>query len=75
MEAPSDAELMARVRGGDRAAFAALVDRHKNRLVNYLIRLTGCRDRAEDNKTQVVFQLFNGFEGIIEIFQQINRLI
>lgn len=44
----SDACLMDRVRSGDRSAFSQLVDRHKDRMVNYLTRLTGCRDRAED---------------------------
>ncbi len=44
----SDAELMERSRARDPQAFAALVDRHKDLMVNYLSRLTGCRDRAED---------------------------
>lgn len=44
----SDACLMDRVRSGDRTAFSQLVDRHKDAMVNYLTRLTGCRDRAED---------------------------
>jgi RNA polymerase sigma-70 factor (ECF subfamily) len=39
---------MARTREGDGDAFAALVDRHKNPLINYLTHLTGSRDRAED---------------------------
>lgn len=46
--APSDAELMAATREGDRDAFALLVERHKDPLVGYLARLTGCRQRAED---------------------------
>src|ERR1700709_933782 len=48
LEPPSDAELMARVREGDREAFADLVDRHKDAVVTYLARLTADRDRAED---------------------------
>ena len=44
----SEAELMELTRARDPQAFAALVDRYKNLLVNYLTRLTGCRDRAED---------------------------
>jgi len=44
----SDANLMERVRSGDRSAFSQLVDRHKDAMVNYLTRLTGCRERAED---------------------------
>ena len=45
---PSDGELLAAAREGDRAAFGELVDRHKELLVNYLTRMTGRRDEAED---------------------------
>jgi RNA polymerase sigma-70 factor (ECF subfamily) len=45
---PSDAELLKKCRGQDMEAFACLVERHKNLLVNYMTRLTGCHDRAED---------------------------
>ena len=55
---PSDAELMARVRTGDREAFADLVDRHKDAVVNYLARLTGDRDRAEDLAQETFLRLF-----------------
>lgn len=44
----TDADLFERTRSGDGDAFARLVDRHKDGLVNYLTRMTGCRDRAED---------------------------
>ena len=46
--APDDGALMARVKQGDERAFADLVDRHKDRLVNYLTRMTRNRERAED---------------------------
>lgn len=46
--APSDAELMAATREGDREAFAVLVARYEDPLVGYLARLTGCRQRAQD---------------------------
>ncbi len=32
----------------DPQAFGRVVDGHKDQMVNYLTRLTGCRDRAED---------------------------
>lgn len=54
----SDAELMARVQAGDRAAFADLVDRHKDAVVNYLTRLAGDRDRAEDLAQETFLRLF-----------------
>jgi RNA polymerase sigma-70 factor (ECF subfamily) len=58
LEQPSDAELMARVREGDRDAFADLVDRHKDAVVNYLTRLAGDRDRAEDLGQETFLRLF-----------------
>lgn len=57
-EQPSDAELMVRVQDGDRDAFADLVDRHKDAVVNYLTRLTGDRDRAEDLAQETFLRLF-----------------
>jgi RNA polymerase sigma-70 factor (ECF subfamily) len=44
----SDAQLLARSRAEDPEAFGELVDRHKDLVVNYLTRLTGNRERAED---------------------------
>lgn len=60
IHAPSDldATQMARVRSGDREAFADLVDRHKDAVVNYLTRLTGNRDRAEDLAQETFLRLF-----------------
>ena len=58
LEPPSDAELMARVREGDRDAFTDLVDRHKDAVVSYLTRLTGNRDRAEDLGQETFLRLF-----------------
>jgi len=58
LEQPTDAELMAQVRDGDRDAFADLVDRHKDAVVSYLTRLTGHRDRAEDLGQETFLRLF-----------------
>lgn len=60
IHAPSDldATQMARVRSGDREAFSDLVDRHKDAVVNYLTRLTGNRDRAEDLAQETFLRLF-----------------
>lgn len=58
VEQPTDAELMSRVRDGDREAFAGLVDRHKDAVVGYLARLTGDRDRAEDLAQEAFLRLF-----------------
>lgn len=53
-----DAALMARVRAGDRDAFAELVDRHKDPLVGYLARLTGSPDRAQDLAQETFLRLY-----------------
>lgn len=53
-----DAALMAAVRAGGRDAFAALVERHKDAVVNYLTRLTADRDRAEDLAQETFLRLW-----------------
>lgn len=54
----ADAALMARVREGDRDAFADLVDHHKDPLVGYLARLTGSPDRAQDLAQETFLRLY-----------------
>ena len=44
----TDEELMLRVQGGETDCYDVLVERYKNRLFNYLLRLTSSRDDAED---------------------------
>ncbi len=56
----SDGELMAATREGDREAFGVLVDRHKDRLVGYLARLTGSAERAEDLGQEAFLRLYQG---------------
>ena len=53
-----DAQLMVRVRMGDLEAFGDLIDRHKNPLVNYLAKLTHCRDRAEELAQESFLRIF-----------------
>jgi RNA polymerase sigma-70 factor (ECF subfamily) len=60
----SDAALMAVVRAGDRGAFTRLVERHKDAVVNYLTRLTGDRDRAEDLAQESFLRLFRAAGSI-----------
>jgi RNA polymerase sigma-70 factor, ECF subfamily len=45
---PSDAWLVERAQGGDRAAFAVLVERYQPALGSYLWRLTRDREQARD---------------------------
>lgn len=53
-----DGELMILVQEGDEAAFATLMGRHKNALVNYLSKLTRCRDRAEEVSQEAFLRLY-----------------
>ena len=55
---PSDSELMQRVCGGDDDAFAAIVNRYKNPLVNYLTHLVRSRERAEDVAQEAFVKLY-----------------
>jgi RNA polymerase sigma-70 factor (ECF subfamily) len=65
-EQVTDAELMARVRAGNRDAFADLVERHKDAVVNYLTRLAGNRDRAEDLGQETFLRLYRSVAGYVE---------
>ena len=58
MAQPTDSELMGRVQAGDRQAFGVLVDRHKDALVNYLTRMVGCRERAQDLAQEAFLRLY-----------------
>ena len=61
-----DGQLMERLRSGDREAFAQLVDRHKDALVNALTRMTGSRDRAQDLAQETFLRLYRGAAGYLE---------
>ena len=54
----SDGTLLTLARNGDNEAFAALVDRYKDRLVNYLTRLVRDRTRAEDLAQESFLRLY-----------------
>jgi RNA polymerase sigma-70 factor (ECF subfamily) len=58
LDQPTDAELMVRARSGDEDAFARIVDRYKNPLVNYLARLTGNRDDGEEYAQEAFYRLY-----------------
>ena len=53
-----DARRMIRVRDGDIAAFAEIVDRHRRRVETYLYRRFGDRDRASDGAQEVFVKLW-----------------
>lgn len=54
----SDDVLMQRVREGDDDAFAEIVDRYKDSLVNYLTHLVRSRDRAEEVAQDAFVRLY-----------------
>lgn len=58
MTALDDAELVGRIQSGDREAFAILVNRHKDKLVNYLTVLVRDRERAEELAQEVFLKLY-----------------
>ena len=47
-DAPRDEDLVRRFLSGDRAAFAALVERHERRVYNLALRMTGREEDARD---------------------------
>jgi len=53
-----DSHLAQRHLEGDRQAFGALVDRYQTRLLNYIHRHIGDRDRAEDLVQEVFIRVF-----------------
>lgn len=63
LEEADDDTLMAGVAAGDRRAFGHLVDRHRDRLVAYLSRLTGDRAQAEDVAQEAFVRLFRAAPG------------
>ena len=54
----TDDALMQRVREGDDDAFAEIVDRYKDSLVNYLTHLVRSRDRAEEIAQDAFVRLY-----------------
>src|SRR5262245_6864639 len=58
MPGPSDNDLLLRAREGRAEGFRMLVDRHKDAMVNYLTRMTGCRVRAEEMAQESFVRLY-----------------
>ena len=54
----TDSDLYQRTRSGDRSAFGELVERHKDGLVNYLTRLCGNLELAEDLAQESFLRLY-----------------
>jgi len=54
----ADEDLMLALKGGDDSAFAELMRRHRGPIVNYVNRLIGDRDRAEDLAQEVFLRVY-----------------
>lgn len=66
LAALDDGSLFARARSGDGHALSCLVDRHKDALVNYIARLSGCRDQAEDVAQDTFVRLLERSASYVE---------
>jgi RNA polymerase sigma-70 factor (ECF subfamily) len=58
-----DAELVARARAGDRAAFDELVVRHEDRVYNMALRMLGQPDDALDLAQEVFLAAYRALDG------------
>ncbi|MEZ5065160.1 MAG: sigma-70 family RNA polymerase sigma factor [bacterium] len=54
----ADEDLMLALKRGDESAFAELMRRHRGPIVNYVNRLIGDRDRAEDLAQEVFLRVY-----------------
>lgn len=54
----ADEDLMLALKHGDEEAFAELMSRHRGPIVNYVHRLIGDRDRAEDLAQEVFLRVY-----------------
>lgn len=61
---PTDAELVARVRSGQTAAFDTLFHRHHSRVFNFALQMTGSRDAAEDIAQTAFVRAYNGIRRL-----------
>lgn len=57
-ESPTDRQLMEKAQEGDREAFRKIVDRYKQRIVNFLNSLCGDRQRARDLAQEVFIKVY-----------------
>jgi len=54
----TDAELLAKCRNGDRAAWESVVRRHQKRIYNFAYRFNGRFDEAEDLTQEIFLKVY-----------------
>lgn len=77
LESLDDRALVARTQDGDRAAFAALVERYQERVLNVVYRRLDDRDLALDVAQEVFFKAYrglNGFQGNAQFYTWLFRI-
>ena len=77
LESLDDRALVARTQDGDRAAFAALVERYQERVLNVVYRRLDDRDLALDVAQEVFFKAYrglNGFRGGSQFYTWLFRI-
>jgi RNA polymerase sigma factor, sigma-70 family len=75
---PSDAELLAAHRAGDRTAFGRLVSRHERRLWSVAVRALGNPVDAEDAVQEALIAAFRGartFRGDAAVSTWLHRIV
>ncbi len=60
---PEEERLLARLKAGDQAAYAELVDRHAPRIYNLALRMLGDEAAAEDVLQETFLNAFRAIEG------------
>lgn len=73
-----DADLVARAKGGDRAAFAMLLEVHYDRIYRLAYRWCGHREDAEDVAQEVAIKLagaLKGFDGRSAFTSWLYRIV
>jgi RNA polymerase sigma-70 factor (ECF subfamily) len=59
---PSDHELLAAARAGDETAFAEIVGRYRNQIVNYVYRITNDYDTAVDLAQETFVRIYRAMD-------------
>ena len=59
---PPDVMLVERCRRNDEAAFHEVIERYKNKVYNYIFRMMGNSDDAEDLTQEVFIRLYTSID-------------